>query len=304
MQDAILKIGEGLHSAVEKVVRRHLRGFFTRSDNGRSRLVAIDIFRVWGLPEINDPRERLRGALPWMESLTLQSRSSFDSFARKDLLFVWSQDSEGRPSIPYRFVEMYSELSASQEARSHEYLRLREILDVILPYICFLDVISRTRLQLEKLRVNVYRALTHGGLPGRRLGKDMKMNDRVQRQAMLISRLALELDDAKFWLEREIRIVRDLARLTLRQNGTSISLADALGASLESRLSLVRKHLNLVAKNFESYVSRRNLIATYRLQRLVLLLSIVAAVAAGLTLLASWSQIHEVLRVIGARLHR
>lgn len=299
MQDAILEWEGGLHSGVERVIRPYLSGLFARSGYGASRLPIIDIFTVTGLPSSDDAEKRLQGTLAWMASLVLRSRASpFGDYAGKDLMFVWAKDSDERPPVPYRFIEIYSQLPADENDKSHRDFRLQESLDAVLPYICFLEALSRVRQQLETLRIRVYRALARSGLLWRRLRREMRLNDRVQKEAMFVSRLALELEDAKPWLEHEARQLQDLMRLAVLGDNKPYSLADALSRSLNFHLDRVRKHLDLVAKTFTDYVSRRNVAVMYRLQWQVLLLAFVATVAAILSVLANWCEIGALLRLI------
>ena len=281
MQDAILGWEGGLHSGVERVIRPYLSGFFARSGCGASRLPAVDIFTVTGLPPGDDAEKRLQGTSAWMDSLALRSRASpLGNYAGKDLMFVWAKDSDERPPVPYRFIEIYSQLPADENDRSHRHFLLEEKLDAALPYICFLEALSRVRQQLETLRIRVYRALARGGSAWR-LRREMKLNDRLQKEAMFVSRLALELEDAKPWLEHEAGALRELMRLVILGDKKPYNLADALIRSLNFHLDRVRKHLDLVAKIFTDYVSRRNVAVMYGLQLLILVLAVIATVAPG-----------------------
>ena len=174
---------------------------------------------------------------------------------------------------------------------------LEEKLDAALPYICFLEALSRVRQQLETLRIRVYRALARGGSAWR-LRREMKLNDRLQKEAMFVSRLALELEDAKPWLEHEAGALRELMRLVILGDKKPYNLADALIRSLNFHLDRVRKHLDLVAKIFTDYVSRRNVAVMYGLQLLILVLAVIATVAAGLGVLANWCEIRALLHVV------
>ncbi|MGO9405638.1 MAG: hypothetical protein ACLPVW_19445 [Terriglobales bacterium] len=299
MQDAILGWENGLHSGVERVVRPYLSGFFARSGRGASRLPAIDIFTVTGLPSGDDTEKRLQGTSAWMDSLVLRSRASpLGDYAGKDLMFVWAKESDERPPVPYRFIEIYPQLPADENDRSHRDFLLQENLDAALPYICFLEALSRVRQQLETLRIRVYRALARGSSVWGRLRTEMKLNDRLQEEAMFVSRLALELEDAKPWLEHEAGVLRELTRLVSLGDKKPYNLADALIRSLNFHLDRVRKHLDLVAKIFTDYVSRRNVAVMYGLQLLILVLTVIATVAAGLGVLANWCQIQALVHLV------
>jgi hypothetical protein len=299
MQDAILEWEARLHAGVESVIGRYLKGFFARSGGVPNRLPVIDTFTVTGLPE-GDDEKRLHGTSAWMSSLMLQSRASpFDSYTGKDLRFVWAEDSDERPPVPYRLIEIYSQLPILDDEKSHRDFRLRENLDAVLPYVCFLEAISTVRVQLETLRIRVYRALTRGRFPlWQRFRTDMKLNDRVQKEAMFMSRLALELEDARAWLEHEAHPLADLTRSAIHKSDQRTNLADSLNGSLNFHLDRVRKHLDLVAKTFTDYVSRRNLAVMHRLQGLVVLLTVVATVAAILGIAARWPELKAVLQLL------
>jgi hypothetical protein len=298
MQEAIRGWEWSLHSGVERVIRPYLSGFFSHSVSGGRRLLAIDLFTVFGIPEIEDAGKRLQGFSLWMESLSLHSRPGFDNFLGKDLMFSWSEDRDEGLPLPYRFIDIHFEQAGDENSKVHRHFELKERLDAVLPYVCLLEAISRVRLQVEQLRVRVYRTLARrdGLLPGFR--RDMKLNDRVQKEEMFVSRLSLELEDAKPWLEREIRILGDLVQPAMHAAAGGYCMADALSRSLSFHLDRVSKHIDLVARSFTDYVSRRNLAVMYRLQIQVLVLTIVATLAAILGVLATWPQIREIFRGI------
>jgi hypothetical protein len=129
----------------------------------------------------------------------------------------------------------------------------------------------------------------------------MKLNDRVQKEAMFVSRLALELEDARAWLENEAQALGDLTQPGIHENDQRTNLADSLNGSLNFHLERVRKHLDLVAKTFTDYVARRNVAVMYRLQGRVVLLTVVATVAASLGVAANWPQIRALLQIVFKR---
>ena len=292
MQDAIIEWQTQLHSGVESVVAPYLNGFFRRSEGGAGRLPCIDIFSVTGVPDgLEDTPKRLHGVWRWMKSLMLQQQTSqFQSYFRHDLLFSWAVRDDERPAVRYRLIQLYSEAPPKDPTKLQGIDALRETLDSVLPYICFLEAISRVAEQLETLRIRVYRALTRNSFLKPRLGPEMKLNDRVQMETMFVSRLSMELDDAKVWLRGELQLVRDLMRPPLRDE-KPYSLADALEEALTFHLDHVRKHLDLVAKMFTDYIARRNVAVMYRLQRQVLFVAVVATVAAVIGLLVTWPQV-------------
>jgi hypothetical protein len=300
MEDAILEWEDGLRSGVERIIRAYLPGFFSKSSDGPNRLLAIDNFTVAGLPLASEPPDkRLQGKWRWLESFVLQLHGSrFGTFIGEELMFAWTEHREERRSVPYKLVELYSELSTDENAQSHRRSILRESLDAVLPYVCFLEAISRVRIQLETLRIRVYQTLTRSGSVWKGIKGEMQLNDRLQKETMFVSRLALELEDAKPWLEGEISVVRELVQSSVRQSDKPHNLADSLITSLNFHLDRVRKHLDLVAKTFGEYISRRNIAVMYRLQFRVLLLTIAATLAAILGALANWYQIEAAFRAI------
>jgi len=299
MQDAILDWEEELRSRVERILRPYLAGFFSRSEGSRGRFPVIDLFTVIGLPSCEIGETRLQAASRWMESLALYERPFLvGTFVGKDLMFSWSKDSDERPAIPYRFIEIYSELPAGENDEAHRHFRLQESLDAALPYVCLLEAISRIRRQLETLRVRVYSSLAENSSFGRGLRKEMKLNDTIQKEVMFLSRFALELEDARPWLAHEIQLLRELTQPKARLEDKSFDLAEALPNALKFHLDRVRKHLDLVAKMFRDYVSRRSVAAMYRLQIQVLVLSIIATLATILGVLANWSELKGLFHFI------
>jgi hypothetical protein len=232
-----------------------------------------------------------------MESLLLQSRIAyFDSYFSRDLMFTWAECRDERPPVPYRLVQLFSEAPAEDPTKLQGFDALREMLDSVLPFVCFLEAISRVAEQVEDSRIRVYHALTRDTFLEPSLHAEMKLNDRLQTKAMFVSRLTMELDDASEWLRGELQPVRDLMGLP-RHDGESMSLADALERSLKFHLDHVRKHLDLVANLFANYIARKNVAVMYRLQWQVLLLTVVATViAVGASV--NWTMVQALLQYL------
>jgi hypothetical protein len=122
----------------------------------------------------------------------------------------------------------------------------------------------------------------------------MKLNDTVQREAMFVSRLSLELSDSTAWLKRESEALRGLTQ-KLGRDRKEYELIDALDGTLSFRLRRVRRHLRLISISFADYVSRRNVRLMYGLQQQVWFLTGVATVAALVGILTNWCQLRQFL---------
>jgi hypothetical protein len=273
MKDAILEWESSLHFAVEQIVTSYLSGFFRRAVNRR--LPLIDIFAVSGVVATEDTETALpKSVASWMESLVLLPRAwSLETCVGDNLIFAWKEDADERPCVPYRLVETYAQLP---QEKGDQYFTRRGRLDALLPYLCFIEAISSVQVQLEALRILVYRTLTRTGFFRRRLRREIRLNDRIQKEAMFIGRLTLELEDAKPWIKHETRILQNVFRQYVEPGQAKFSLPDMLEGMLNFRFDRVKKHLAFVAKMFTEYVSRRNLAVMYRLQRQVLFLAIIA----------------------------
>lgn len=294
MKDAILEWESRLHFAVEQIVTSYLSGFFRRSVNRK--LPSIDIFAVSGVVTT----ENMEMALPksvtsWMESFVLLPRAwSLETCVGDNLVFAWKEDADERPGVPYRFVETYSQLP---QEKDDQYFARRERLDALLPYLCFIEAISSVQVQLEALRILVYRTLTRTGFFRRRLRREIRLNDRIQKEAMFIGRLALELEDAKPWMKHEAGVLQNVFRQYVETGQAKLSLPNMLESILNFHFDRVKKHLEFVAKMFTEYVSRRNLAVMYRLQRQVLFLAIIAAFPVILAVIENWRQLWCILRL-------
>ncbi len=302
MEGAILEWQTGLHSRVETVVAKYLSGFFRRSERATGRLPCIDVFSVIGLPDNEEETsKRLQAMRRWMESIVLQSRTAhFQSYFGRDLMFAWAEHRDDRPAVPYRLVQLFSQRPATDPTTLQGFEAQRDTLDSVLPYICFLEAISRVAEKVEDFRMCVYRTLTREGFFEPRLRAEMKLNNRVQMEAMFLLRLVMELDDARSWLKNELQLVADLKRPPLRDEAP-YSLADAFEQSLTFHLDRVRKHLELVANTFANYIARRNVSVMYRLQWQVLFLAAVATIAAVIGLLVNWPQVRALFQQLVGR---
>ncbi len=148
--------------------------------------------------------------------------------------------------------------------------------------------------QVEVLRIRVYRTLAGARWFGRRFRTDMKLNDTVQREAMFVSRLSLELRDSTAWLKRECEVLRGLTQ-KLGRDRKEYELIDVLDRTLSFRLRHVRRHLALISTSFADYVSRRNVRLMYGLQQQVWFLAVIATIAALGGILTNWCQLRQAL---------
>ena len=53
-------------------------------------------------------------------------------------MFAWAESNDERPAVPYRLIELYSEAPPKDPTKLQGVDALRETLDSVLPYICFL----------------------------------------------------------------------------------------------------------------------------------------------------------------------
>jgi hypothetical protein len=299
MQDAILRWERGLHEEIEKIVTPYLRGFFNRSGKGRNRLPVLDCFSVTGMPQgVENIHTRMAPLSGWLQSASIQPvPSALHSYLRNDLMFVWEEHREERVAFGYRFVQLHGDPPAPDPSKLQGFADLRDELDAVLPYVCFLEAIRRVTDEVETLRLGVYKTLAGTSWFHRRFHADIRLNDRVQREAMFVSRLSLELKDAKPWLKGELETLRGMTQKLGREN-EEFALTDALDKSVTFSLSRVRKHLALIAATFSDYIARRNITLTYRLQRQVWLLTILATLAAMVSMATNWNQLRQAATTI------
>jgi hypothetical protein len=136
------------------------------------------------------------------------------------------------------------------------------------------------REQLEISRIQVYRTFFRPGFLRGKLRREIKLNEQVQAKMMFLSRLKLELQDAKSWMKYETQALLDVFSAAVQPNEKPLNLASAFEMSLNFHLDKVEKHLDLLAKFFTEYISRRHLAVMYRLQLQVLLLTLLATLIA------------------------
>jgi hypothetical protein len=302
MQDAILKWQRGLHHEVERIVTPYLRGFFTRSRERRNRLPVIDCFSLSGIPEGDeDIHTRLAPLRSWLVSASVQpDPSELHKYLRDDLMFVWEERREERLPFGYRFVQLHAAPPVPDPTKLQGFAALRSELDAVLPYICFLEAIQTITEQVEVLRLRVYKTLAGASWFNRRFRADIKLNDRVQREAMFVSRLSLELKDSKPWLKHELEVFGCMTQKLGIERSES-TLTDVLDDSLSFQLDRVQRHLALIGGSSSDHVARRNVSLMYSLQRQVWLLTIVATLASVGSILTNWNQLRQILAVISKR---
>ena len=302
LQDALLRWQRSLHDGIRLCVSAYLPGFFSGSGRLGGTLPVIDCFAVTGVPGGDgDIHTRVGSLRTWLHSAAvLPDPSDLNKYLRDDLMFVWEERREERLSTPYRFVQFHAVKPEPDPSKLQGFAALRDQLDAVLPYICFLEALERVTEQVEMLRIRVYRTLAGARWFGGRFRADMKLNDTIQREAMFVSRLSLELSDSMAWLKREAEVLRGMTQ-KLGRDRKEYVLIDALNGTLSFRLRRVRRHLRLISISFADYVSRRNVRLMYGLQQQVWFLSVVAAFAAVVGIFTNWCQLRQVFASIFGR---
>jgi hypothetical protein len=240
------------------------------------------------------------GVSPWLRSLAVSPRIwSFNSYVGENSIFTWRDDDNESLVIPYRLIETYSEFPKNQGEKSFE---RRGKLDALLPYLCLIEAIRNIQSQLEELRIHVYRALVQTGFIRRRLRKEMRLNDQVQKEAIFIDRLALELKETKPWFRQDAHILRDMLRPYAQSGQERINLTDMVEGILAFQFDRVSTHLAFVAKMFADYVARRNLAVMFRLQQQVFFITIIATIGTILGLIGNWDQLNQILHKLWSHL--
>ena len=302
MEEKMLRWQRTLHADVWSCVRARLFGFFGDSATQDGSFPIIDCFAVVGVPDGDGEIHTRVGSLhKWLESTTvLPGPSGLDKYTRGELMFVREQLRDNRLSTSYRFVEFHTVQPEPDPTKQQGFAALRDELDAALPYICFIAALRQIAEQVETLRLRVYKRLSGARLFGRSFRFEMKLNDKVQREAMFVSRVSMELIDALPHLKRNSAVLRGLTE-KLDRDHPERELLDDLDGTLSFRLRQVKRHLRLISKVFDAYISRRNVRLMYSLQRQVWVLTFIATLAAVASILTNWGQLRQIIAAVFRR---
>ncbi len=298
MEGAVFDYLDGVRSGIEVLIRKHFSGYFSRQFRGKGpRLPAIEIFDLNGVStgEANTD-DWLRTFCGWAEPLGLHRvEIEFNGYRDKDMIFVPGEGSPTASPYAHRLLVLGPQGETSQAREERLALLVEGFGQSVLPFVVFLEFLSRIRRTMETLRFRVYRRLTKPRVFAN-FRNEVRLYNQLQRESLLLNRFAVEFgQDEQFFKRhfRELQSLRAVAKAPPAQD-----LRETLFAAVRHRLGALQKHVDFILEVFTRHLSTRNMDLTYWLQRQVWIWTVLVTLAAVLTVLGTWPTLRTVLQQI------
>ena len=290
-----------LRNRVEACIKPYLRGHFLERGTGKSyELPALEIFILSGVPENKkDFGEWKDRSSAWLESYGIDLR--FDFYQNESFLFVPSDSKDdeawGRPTARLLVLtDHFLKDEKHKESKSREkdivfyrlalgHLRALGLLTGILE---FLESIQKDVQKLRKVTVNRMTSRS-------RLKSHLNFYGKILQVSTLLDRAEFEYEQQKALIVDETQILTEIQFSPGTFKTTSNLQLDTL-QTIEYRINLIKRHLKYLQTSFSDYVGLQNIKSTNRLQWTVLWLSVIATVAAILSVIAGWPAIKQFLK--------
>jgi hypothetical protein len=139
------------------------------------------------------------------------------------------------------------------------------------------------------------RKVTFGAMKrGKLLSRYMKLNHTILRESILLDRISMEFRQQKNLIKHYALEIGELREVVpALRTGENFALNALVG--LEKRMQNLGKQIEHVKRSFSDFLALQNMRAIYLLQRVVLVVSVVAMTSALLNALANWENIKRFL---------
>jgi len=308
--NAFLARSEQTRRAVEKCIAPYLHGHFMEREpavrKDGPRLPVIEVCELKGYPGFDPAITALqKEARPWWDSM---GYSLFpEVYQDTKSLFLLPDRSGRRKRNVYSLVVLRDPYirSLRPEAGKDEDGAIRYhtqyTVDGLMHGVCLIEFLMSAREDFAKIRKDVYR-ITGTELPSRHsLGKCLELRRTVDRMSIVLERISEEFDQGEDYIRHEMADLIEMKTVEMGSHGTGHQdLRDLFIKAIRYHLGLLKKHLTVVERSITGFVAVKNMEATYRLQRGVFWLTIVAALAALLVIPAeTWKTIWRFISSVG-----
>lgn len=295
LQTELLRI----RTSIENVIGRYFQGYFFRERGGEiPKLPAIEAFDLLGVPRKGEELSWGWGAPLGLGNGTV----TFDGYARDKQIFIFSNTGRSGLPVAHRLIMLHDTPEDSTARDQRLWLLADELIATIAQGLTLLEMLRQIRRAAEALRMRIYRRLAENpwlmGFRG-----DIRLHRRLQKESLLLNRLALELEQSE---KIQWRGPADLASFhALYKKRKERDLDKDLCDRIDFQLDTTSKHIEFVSKCFSDYVATRNMDLTFRLQIQVYVLAALAFLATILPpMVEYWPSIraafHRLLNLFGS----
>lgn len=307
---AFLARSESTRRAVEKCIAPYLCGHFMErppaGGKDSAQLPVIEVCDLKGFSGCDQAVAAIKGeARVWWDSMGY----SFFPDAYQDFKsFFLEPDRSGRlKRNVYSLVALREPYLISlqpedgkDEAGAIKY-HTRYTLDGLMLGVCLFEFLMSIREDLAKIRKDVYGLTGTELASSNNLGKCLGLRRIVDRMSMFLERISEEFDQGKAYIRHEMATLKEMKTVEMGERDTGErDLRELFMRSIPYHLGLLKKHLAVVERSITGFVAVKNIEATYRLQRGVFWLTIVAVAATLLVIPAeTWKTIWVFVSSVG-----
>lgn len=282
-REAVLSRIDGLRFRIEMLLRPFFKGqFLSTRDGSRTRLPAIETYRLLNIPFGPDFAPWRRNARAWWGSLGFDV-TGINSYEGAERMFSWSENG-------LRVARLCVPKSDSEDQFSSS--RLIDVLNGILPGFAIRQLLDSLEADFTKLRRKAYQQLMSGPRTTR-LGREILSVQELSRRSLLLNRLQVEFEDAKSGIAHDAKHLSDMVNSVVPRR-PSATLDAALMEGIDWKARVIQQQVRLLTQAFSEHVSILNTRVMYRLQRALFWLTLVYTALALIAVTANWPQLEEV----------
>ena len=304
---------ESTRRAVEKCIAPYLRGHFMdrppAEGKDGARLPVIEVCELNGFSGCDQAVAAIKGkARAWWDSM---GYSLFPEVHQDSKSLFLEPDRSGRRKRnvyslvvlrdPYlSYLSSLRPEDGKDETGGIKY-HTRYTLDGLMLGVCFFEFLMSIREELAKVRKDVYGLTGTELTSSHNLGKCLGLRRIVDRLSMFLERISEEFDQGKAYIRHEMATLKEMKTVEVGGRDTGEGdLRELFIKAIPYHLGLLKKHLAVVERSIAGFVAVKNMEATYRLQRRVFWLTIVAAAATLLVVPAeTWKAIWAFVSSVG-----
>ena len=290
-----------MRKGVEKTIKPYLCGYFLKQRSVNvSKLPAIEIYTLKGLPDVEEPFKIWhQEARNWWRSLGFNFFA--DVYGNGKFLFTWPGFDRLEGSFAYRCVVFWKSYVNLLDRNNYQNdtdgikINTRFTLDTFLPCIELIEFYETAKRNIEKLRQNVFISMKRRSFSWFKLNNLINLNNSVMYESMLQERISMEFEERKEAIRHAMAPYDDIIKIKLNIGDSGGQyLRETLIKGVMWRITRLRKHFSVMKNSFSEYLSVRNMEALFTLQRRILLLTVIIAIATIIGLAANIDSIKNV----------
>jgi hypothetical protein len=267
-----------VRSEIENCFAPFLSGYFTRRSGGAPRLPAVEIYGLKGAgADAESFRAWKERARSWWTSMGFELYG-WKTFQGSNIVFTLSGSMRTEEAVPYKLLVLQDEAPEDDRLATTE-----GFLRALVPVLAVRALVNSVAADVGKVRRSVYRTLSRRGIL-RGLHSDIGLSRQLSRAITLLERVSAELEDGKppFGDSSLTVPVNDPGG-----HGVQSNLFDCLMHALKFQKEAAQRHVSVMAKSFSEHLQVRNMALMYRLQWVIVALTVIVAAAGTVS---SWDQ--------------